>query len=290
MKIITPPTNFGVSMPAGPYIEFEGRGSTLTINFRIKILSVLISYDGSGLPGIQLFTASGAHNVLGSWFLGANPYYMPEPIIPFIIRFMRLRFKKVCFEYTPRVAGGTSSGNALTWAWMQDCCGPESHGYAFFSGFGYGVSEEQLSQISGSRQFPVWEPSECLDVTGHLDTKQWFYCAGPDFNTAFSGSDVSADQRQFYGGVLLVAANDNSPSTENTTATQGAIWLRGSIELKDLVPPATAQVSLSTMRGRKLPVKEQSKTEEKKTEVVETPSSAKTDDGAKPTPWTLLRR
>lgn len=241
-RVITPPVAFGLSIGTGPGVIFEGRGEILKITFRVKILTVFLAYDTTGLPTLQLWT-NNSHNVLGSYFLGPNYYYMPEPIDPFIRRFMRIRWLKACFEYTPRVAGGTSSGNAITWAWMEDCCGPSARGYPYVSGQGFWPEEEDLAEISGSRQFPAWEPSECLDVSKTLDSKSWLYTAGPDFGQAFDIADVSANQRQYYPGVLLVAGNDNAHGTASTQAVQGSIWLNCTIELKDLVPPVTQTVS-----------------------------------------------
>jgi hypothetical protein len=252
-RVIAPPTAYGVSIGTGPGITFEGKGEILKISFRVKILTVFLAYDVSGNPSLQLWTTN-AHNCLGAYFLGPNPWYMPEPIIPFLERFMRIKWTRACFEYAPRVAGGTSSGNAITWAWMEDCCGPAARGYPYASGLGYTPSEEQLSQISGSRQFPSWEPTECLDATKMLDSKSWLYTAGPDFGSAFDNSDISANQRQFYPGVLLVAGNDNSTGPASTEAVQGSIWLHCTVELKDLVPPNNQHVTL--MRASKTQVKE----------------------------------
>lgn len=249
-KVTAPPTTYQGSYNAGPKIGFStSKQGNLIANVRIKLADVQLQYDGaSAIPKTCMIVTSNsfAANIKGSMYLGGVEEYTPDPMFTFMTLFNEYRYLQACYEFTPRVKGGTTSNVSLTWCFNSDPCYPETHGIdTDGSGinFGFLPTEDQIGQMDGAIQYSAWVPDSCFDATPQLD-KKWRYISGSDFNDAISLSDSSAVQRQTYAGVLLVSGDKNlQEDLVEINQTIGQMYFTFRIELKGFGPPINNNIT-----------------------------------------------
>jgi len=187
----------------------------------------------------------GVSNIAGTYFLcPANSAYMPAPLQTFANLFSKWRMEDVCFEFVPRVVGGTSSGFYMTWGWSNDPIYPDDHSWNNVSGAGWQPYESQVAMLPNAKQFPAWIPQQCMRIKS--DDSKWLYSIASEFNTPVVGSDVPADVRSQYPGVMAIAGNENSPNTSaaSTTVLLGNIYVEGTFQFSELTSAITADPSV----------------------------------------------
>jgi hypothetical protein len=248
-KLIAPPTTYSGVYNSGQFIRFSSgdNPSDLRIHYRTRVMTVAISYDLTGSPNAKLLVRSNSN--AGTYFLcPSNLYYSADPLYTFANMFSKWKMEGVCFEFVPRVSGGTGTGIYVTWGWSNDPVFPDSHGWNYLVGFGWQPTEAQVATLANAKQFPAWVPQECLRIKS--DEKKWLSTVAADFNTAVSGADVVSDVRSQYSGMLCMGGNENSVSTASagTTVTVGNIYIEGTFQFSELstgnvVDPSTTKKS-----------------------------------------------
>ena len=217
------------------------------VNFRIRIGAVQLKYYLDTGAYINTVIA-GPTMQLGSTYypFALHQLYTPVMLLQLTELFTKYKWTRLCFEYVPRVSGGTSSPFALTWAYSDDPQYPFSHSWtnaALTAGFAYTPTESQLASMEGAKQFPAWQPFACMDVTKHLDKKEWMFLANPfydDVSPQLYGD--TAALRQSCPGVLAISGSENTFTTSGTdhtatTVTVGTLFYSGSLVLNEFNPP-----------------------------------------------------
>lgn len=184
-----------------------------------------IQYNVSSEPNAYLVGGENGIYEQGGYLpvCPSNPYYFPAPLCSFAKMFTKWKPESICFEYVPRA--DTGNRNALTWGFTQDPVYAETHGWAYSSGDGWHPTEQQIASLPGATQFPVWIPSQCLEV-GRIESK-WLYGVSHEVPTALTSTDDPSDVRQQYSGALAVAATDNPSGTAGTRQNAGTIFIAG---------------------------------------------------------------
>lgn len=243
---MAPPTTYAGVYGASPYMHFSSgsqRGG-LRMHFRQRVGVVYLNYDGLGDPFANVVTGDSLNSSYGTHgFCPANPWYFSTPIQTICSLFTNWMMESACYEFVPRIQGGTSNGIALTWGWTTDAAYPEDHGwFEQVGGGGFSPSEAQVAVLPGATQFPAWIPQQCLVVRPR--EKKWLYSVGADRTTWVGSADDPADLRQQYSGMMCVAGNENSSGTPGSFVILGSLYVTGTIDLNELVSPATVDPSL----------------------------------------------
>lgn len=246
-SIVAPATNYAGTYSTGTYCKLVNKGSYNEIHSRVRVAYVTLYYpEGSSTPILRIWLSNGPSNSYGSYFLGGNSDYLAEPVWDILTMWSEFRHQNVCFEFTPRVQGGTSSGFAVTWGFSADANYAQSHSFVHLTslGNGYQTDEQSIAQMDGSTQFPAWVPTSCYDCTSKLDRK-WRYVNGPDQNTYFNPGDSAADQRQTYAGCLFMAGDENYrvDTSEVEEVILGSLYMKSIIGVREFTPVASASVT-----------------------------------------------
>lgn len=246
--IMSAPVNYGDELDVGQYLRFRtSKEGNPVIAFRTKIANVQAHYNGVVTsPTIEMVLVRGG-NVKGSYFLGGNSLYVPDPLFSIVKVFNEMKYLRACFTFIPRIEGGTQTAENLVLAFSSDPTYGQSHDFSFTNttnNSGYTPTEEELNCMEKAKQFTVWKPITCMDVTSMLD-KKWNYVNGPDYNSTYQESDSSADQRQSYAGVLFASGTNNFRTiVEAQDVEYGSMYLAGEIELRQLSPAGNQSVTM----------------------------------------------
>jgi len=262
-------------MIAAPAVTYNGVYNTSTrmsffgkdhlpLGFRFPIGKLQLVFDGTTLDYIS--TNMVMDNVLGLgvggtyWVNGVNNAYAPDQMDDMFSLFNEIEWKSLCFEYIPRVQGGTSTGIQLTWAFSGDPEYARTHNFATQSIGGntvYCPTEGSIRPMRGSNQFSAWVPKACLDVTEHINQKEQYYTSTWNNVPGTYISTAAATLRQCCPGCMYISGSDNvAPAGTGTsvsviTVMCGTLFMEGSVVLKEFSPPqllpaSTLQVSPSS--------------------------------------------
>lgn len=245
-RVIAPATTYSGVYNSGQYVRFSAgdRAGDLRLHYRTRVLAVQIAYDGSGNPELQM--VKGSTVIAGTFAVcPANNFFFPAPLQTFASLFTKWKMENTCFEFVPRVAGGTSTGLYMTWAWTNDPVYPDEHGWTYSSGHGWYPLETQVAMLPNAKQFPTWVPSECMRVTTD-DPKRWLYSIASDLNAPISTNDVVSDVRAQYSGMMVAAGNENTVNTSaaNSTVMVGNIYVEGTFQFSELTAAISQDPSL----------------------------------------------
>lgn len=236
-------------------VSFAGRDH-LPLDFRFPVGVITLTYDGKTLEYITTNIIN--DNTLGAgmggafWVNGTENSYAPDQMDDIFSLFNELDWKSLCFEYIPRVQGGTSTGIQLTWGFSGDPEYARTHIFHIETIGGvsvYAPTEGSIRPMRGSQQFSAWVPKACLDVTSHINQKEQYYTSSWSTATGVFTSIAAASLRQMCPGVLYVSGSDNpippgvGTSADPITVTCGNLFMEGSVILKEFSPPQTVAVT-----------------------------------------------
>lgn len=236
-KRIAPPVSYQGAYNSGMFIRYGSmdNGNSLLIHARQKVAKIELIFGSDATCDLTIRSTATDNFFYGTWFGKLVSPYAPPPIDALVNIHQEYYIDSCCFEFVPRV--GTSRDLAITWAWMQDVEYPEAHSaFTYVSSGGSGgfkVSEDALSALPSAKQFPAWAPEMCMDVSNMIE-KKWRYTAGPDQGSnPFNPTDIAADQRMTYYGVLGMAGDQNS-GTASTSLFIGSLYVEYKVRLRGL--------------------------------------------------------
>lgn len=243
-SLVAPPTNYSGTYRASPFIRFGGgtRPGSLRLDYRLKVGTVTLNYATiTGIASVSVINSGGTQTQGTHFYCPANVFYYPDPVNTFAKLFSMWKSNGVCYEFVPRVAGGTTSGISLTVGWTEDPVYPDTHSWTNGSG-GWQPTEAQVSVLEQAVQFPVWVPQQCIKVDAK---KEWLYSTAASFDTRVDLADEPADIRMQYAGILALSGSDNPPGTPGTAAVLGSLYAQGSVEFHELASPINRDPTLS---------------------------------------------
>jgi hypothetical protein len=248
---MAPPVTYAGEYNTGTRMDWGLYQGNPVVTFRMKIGSIQLRYyqDTGAFFGTDLVNQAGVHLGGAHFPFACHDQYTPSMLLQLIELFTKNIWLDLCYEFVPRVASGTSSPYALTWAYVDDPMYAPSHSWVTNNpgnGLAVSATESQIASMEGAKQFPVWQPLACMRA-GRLDKKTWQYVANPYFDDAgaFNPGDSSitpADVRMATPGMLAFSGSENTIPSSGTNHTVvstsvGSLFYTGKIVLSEYNPP-----------------------------------------------------